>query len=99
MNAAVINIRVDSDLKIMAQKVADDLGFGLSSLINAYLKNFVKTKTVYFSVAEQPSEFLVKALAKTREELKRREISPAFTDSTEAIEWLRNKRRKYVNKV
>ena len=72
MNAAVINIRVDSDLKIMAQKVADDLGFGLSSLINAYLKNFVKTKTVYFSVAEQPSEFDPrKYLGPAREELKK----------------------------
>lgn len=99
MNTAVINLRVDSDLKTLAQKVADDLGFGLSSLINAYLKNFVKTKTVYFSAVEQPSEFLVKTLAKTREELKYKETSPAFTDTTDAVKWLRNKRRRYANKI
>ena len=45
MDASVINIRTDTQLKLAAQRVADNLGFNLSSLINAYLKNLVKTKT------------------------------------------------------
>ena len=49
MNTAVINIRTDLGLKSAAQKVAEELGFSISSLVNAYLKQLVKTKTVHFS--------------------------------------------------
>lgn len=61
MNTAVINIKTDANTKIEAQKLADELGLTLTAVINRYLKHFIKSKSVTFSVdAEEPSEFLLK---------------------------------------
>ena len=48
MNTAILTIRTEPLVKKRAQKVAKSLGFSLSSLINVYLRYFIKTKTVYF---------------------------------------------------
>ena len=45
MNTAVVNIKVDPKVKKQAKKVALELGFSLSALINAYLRQLIKTKT------------------------------------------------------
>ena len=63
MNTAIVNIKVDPKTKKEAQKVAEELGVSLSSLIKAYLKEIIRTKTVTFSAAsEEPSEWLIKTL-------------------------------------
>lgn len=50
-------------------KIADDLGFSLSSLVNAYLRSLVKNKTVYFTNREEePSGYLIKALKEAEED-------------------------------
>lgn len=48
MNTAVINIKTDPKVKVEAQKVAADLGLSLSTVLNKYLKEFVRTKSVHF---------------------------------------------------
>jgi len=45
----VINIKADKATKERAKKIAQELGLSLSAVINAYLKQFVKNKSVYFS--------------------------------------------------
>ncbi len=97
MNTAVINIKTDPKLKIEAQKVAGELGFSLSSLVNAYLKQLVKTKTVKFSLDEQPSEYLLKSLKESEEDIKAGRVSPSFDNAEDMITWLNNPRRKYEN--
>ena len=72
MNTAVINIKTDPKVKKKAQGIASELGFSLSSLINGYLKQLVKTKTVHFSLVEQePSEYLKKALKESEDDRKK----------------------------
>lgn len=70
MNTAVINIKTQPETKIKAQTIARELGLNLSSIINAYLTQLIKTKTVSFSVKEEPTEYLIKMLKKSREEIK-----------------------------
>ncbi len=48
----MINIKADRDIKIKAQKVAKKLGMPLSTVINAYLRDFVRTETVHFSLRD-----------------------------------------------
>ena len=50
MNTAVINIKVDPKVKTQAQAIAEKLGFSLSSLINAYLREVIRKKAVNFSL-------------------------------------------------
>lgn len=61
MKTAVLNIKIDPKVKDEAQKVADELGFTLSAIINASLKNLARSKTISFSVLE-PSKSLKLAI-------------------------------------
>ena len=56
MNTAVINIKVDPETKSKAQKIAEELGFSLSSVINGYLKQLVRTKKLSFKIHEEDLE-------------------------------------------
>lgn len=84
MDTALINVRTNLKLKLQAQKVADDLGFSLSSLVKAYLKTLVKTKTVYFSDAEEPSDYLIKAMKEAKEERRKGKFY-SFANSGDAL--------------
>lgn len=90
MNNAVITLKTESELKNKAMKLADELGFSLSSLINAYLKHFVRTETVNFTLEEEPSEWMIKQLAESKKDIKAGRISPTFTDAKSAVKWLKS---------
>jgi len=47
----LINIKADKEVKEEAQRVAAELGMPLSTIINAYLKQFIQTREIHF-VAE-----------------------------------------------
>lgn len=49
MKDTVINIKTKKELKENAQKTARELGLSLSAVLNAYLKQFVRSKAVYFT--------------------------------------------------
>ncbi|HTE48680.1 MAG TPA: type II toxin-antitoxin system RelB/DinJ family antitoxin [Candidatus Paceibacterota bacterium] len=65
MKTSVLNIKIDPKVKKGAQKVADELGFSLSSIVNASLKNLMRSKTISFSVLE-PSPMLKRAIRSAR---------------------------------
>ena len=88
MNTAIINIKTDEAVKASAQKIASDLGFSLSALINGYLRQLIKTKTVHFSLtSETPSEYLIQAL-KESEEDRRLGRYKTFSKVDDALEFL-----------
>lgn len=100
MNSAVINIKTNPQIKKSAQKIADELGFSLSSLINAYLRQLIKTKTVTFSALdEEPTDYLLTSLKESQEDIKSGRISPSFDNAKDAITWLRNPHETYEGKV
>jgi len=71
MNTAVIITKTEPQVKVRAQRVAKDLGLSLSSLINAWLRQLIKTKTVIFSAAdEEPTQYLLDALRESGEDIK-----------------------------
>lgn len=88
MNTAVINIKTQPEVKAQAQRVARDLGLSLSSLINGFLKQFVKTKRVTFSLDEEPNEYFKRTLAKARKNWKEGKGSPVFHTGKETVKWL-----------
>ena len=89
MKTAVINIKTDPKIKVKAQKVAAELGFSLSSLINGYIRHLVKTKAIYFSAkSEEPSEYLMEALKESEADRKAGRVSPGFDNAKDAVDWL-----------
>ncbi|MBU1031755.1 type II toxin-antitoxin system RelB/DinJ family antitoxin, partial [Patescibacteria group bacterium] len=66
MNTAVVNVKVNPKVKRDAQQIAQALGLSLSSLINGYLRQIVRTKEVTFSLSEEPSEYMIQALKESK---------------------------------
>lgn len=93
-NTAVINIRTDVRVKKQAQAIAERLGLSLSAVINAYLRQMVRTKTVAFSLSEKPTEYLLKTLKDSKKDIKNGYISPAFTNADETLKWLKDPKAK-----
>lgn len=92
MNTAVINIKTEPKVKQEAQKVAHELGFSLSSLINGYLRMLVKTKTVHFSLnAHSPTPYLSSSLSESAKNVQDGDLSPTFTTAEDAVNWLHSK--------
>lgn len=85
----VIHVKADKQVKENAQKAAKDLGLTLSDVINAALRNFIRTRTVVFSDAPQMTPELEKRLDEVEEDIKHnRNLSPKFKTAKEAIEYL-----------
>ena len=87
MNTAVINIKINPQVKKDAQKVAGKLGLSLSSLINGYLRQLIKTKTVTFSLREEPSEYKIQALKESRKDIKAGRVI-SFKKPNDALDYL-----------
>lgn len=46
----VINLKTDWDVKKNAQELAKKMGLSLSAIVNAYLRQFVRSRELYFSM-------------------------------------------------
>ncbi len=53
MSKTVIYIKADKEVKTNAQKIARELGLSLSDVLNASLRNFIRTREVRFSAIPQ----------------------------------------------
>jgi len=65
-----MHIKVDKDIKEKSAKIAHRLGLSLSTIINASLRNFVKTETFSVSTAEQMTPYMESWLAEVEEDIK-----------------------------
>lgn len=98
MKSEIINIKTDPQTKKRARKIASDMGFSLSTILNAYLKQLIKSKAIYFSVAkEEPSELLIDDLQAAEKDTRKGKVSPAFDNAKDAVKWLRDPKAKYQN--
>ena len=98
-HTTVINIRTEISVKKQAQDIAKNLGLNLSALINGYLKQLIRTKTVVFSTREEPSEYLIKSLEQSKKDIKNGFVSLPFDNAKDANEWLDDSKAKYANQI
>ena len=66
----VIYIKADKEVKENAQKLARKLGLNLTDVINASVRNFIRTREVVFSDTPQMTPELEKLLDKVEEDIK-----------------------------
>jgi DNA-damage-inducible protein J len=91
MNSSVINIKTDVKVKKEAQKVAADLGLSLSGVINGFLKQLIRDKTVIFSIKESvPSDYLLSSIKESKKERKSGNFH-SFSDNQDAVSFLDDK--------
>ena|SRR3989344_6211500 len=90
MYTTVINIKTSPQIKSEAKKVASDLGFTLSALVNAYLRQLIKTKTVIFSdSSEELNDYAVAMLNKSLKEVEDGDVI-SFSTGDDALKYLDN---------
>tara|TARA_Y100000310_G_scaffold212851_1_gene213728 strand:+ start:167 stop:442 length:276 start_codon:yes stop_codon:yes gene_type:complete len=89
MAKTLINIKADPQVKKKAQKVARDLGMPLSTIINGYLGQLIRTKEVHFSLEGELKPSVKKRLDRLMKEAREgKNVSPAFFDVEDAIRYL-----------
>ncbi|MBU6447501.1 type II toxin-antitoxin system RelB/DinJ family antitoxin [Patescibacteria group bacterium] len=88
----VINIKTDKEVKENAQKVAEELGLTLSAIVNASLKQFIRTREVYFSTLPKMTLDLEKLAYRTQKDYEiGQNISPSFASAKDALDYLHSK--------
>lgn len=87
MNSAVVNIKIEPQVKREAQKLAEKLGLPLSALIKSYLKQIIRAQEVVLTVSEEPTEYLLKSLKEAEGDIKAGRVT-SFNNAKDAIAWL-----------
>lgn len=87
----MINIKADKDVKENAQRVAANLGLPLSTVVNAYLKEFIRERSVRFSVEPQLRPEVERMLRQaTKDYIAGKNIAGPFKNAKEMDEYLDN---------
>lgn len=82
----IINIKADKDVKERAQKVAKELGVPLSTIINAYLKDFIRNRSVNLSLAPRMSRQLESLIGRVEKDIAAgKNVSGPFSSADEFI--------------
>ncbi len=99
MNTAVINIKTDPKVKKKAQAVVERLGFSLSSVLNAYLRKLIRTRTVEFSddVRLELTPWAKRMLKQSERDTKAGFVSPTFSNVKDSLVWLNDPKARYQN--
>lgn len=88
MNTASILIKTDPKVKEKAQKIAEEMGISLTSVINRYLKHFIQTKTITFRADEEhPTEYFDTGLKEAEEDIAAGRVI-SFKNSDDVLEYL-----------
>jgi addiction module RelB/DinJ family antitoxin len=98
MSSVQVNFKMDSKIKNNAQKVAAEIGVSLSDVWNSCVREFIRKKSITFSASEEPSDFLLKAIADSEEDIRKGRLSPAFDNAKDAIKWLNKPDKKSKKK-
>lgn len=85
----VIHVKADKEVKENAQKLAAQLGLSLSDVISASLRNFIRTREVYFTHTPRMTPELEKLLDQVEDDIKHnKNLSPRFKTAEQAIGYL-----------
>ena len=88
---SVINIKTDKEVKKNAQKIARDIGLSLSDVINASLRNFIRTREVYFSAIPRMTPEFERLVGKIEKDIKgKKNLSPSFSSPEKINDYLDN---------
>jgi len=87
----IINIKTEKEIKENAQSIAEEMGISLRDVINASLRNFIRTREVYFSDTPRMTPEFEKILGRIDKNIEEGiNISPKLSSSKEVNDYLDN---------
>lgn len=85
----VLNVKIDREIKIKAQKMAAELGLPLSIVVSENLKRFANERAITFSTPLKPSRKLARWITEAERDLKQgKNLSPVFHSGEEMDRYL-----------
>jgi len=82
-------VKADKDVKAKAQRIAKEMGLPLSTVINAYLKEFVRNQVVTFALEPEPRPEVARLLKQASSDYKKgKNISGPFSTPREIKTYL-----------
>lgn len=87
----LLTVKTDKRLKAEAQKTAERLGLPLGTVVNAFLKQFVRDQSFTISASYTPSSYLELILDEAERDIAAgRNMSPGFSTAEEAVAYLKS---------
>lgn len=80
----ILNVKTDKEVKIRAQKIASEIGVPLSTVVNSFLRQFIRDGKVTFSTYEKPSAYLEHIIKDAQNDLASGAVFGPF-DSVDAL--------------
>ncbi|KKW21486.1 MAG: hypothetical protein UY62_C0023G0011 [Parcubacteria group bacterium GW2011_GWF2_50_9] len=75
----MLSIKTDKAIKREAQEAAEELGFPLGTIINAFLRQFARDKEISFSVPYKPTKYLERIIGEAEREWNAGKVPGPFT--------------------
>lgn len=89
MTKTMINIKTDKEIKENAQQAARDIGISISDVVNAALRNFIRTREVVFSDVPYMTAELERLLGPVEADIKnKKNLSPRLRTKGEVAQYL-----------
>lgn len=86
----ILNIKTDKKLKADAQKVASELGVPLTTVMNAFLKQFVRDKELTLSANQyRPTPYLIGLIEEAQAEYEAGDVKK-FDNADDFLKHLRS---------
>lgn len=86
MVKTIINIKSDKEVKKNAKKLAEELGLSLSDVVNASLRNFIRTRKVLFSSVPRMTLELERLLGRVERDIATDKNISSVISSREELE-------------
>ena len=74
----VLTVKTDKSLKLQAQKTAEEFGIPLGTIMNAFLKQFVRNKEISLDISYQPTKYLTDILKEAESDFEKGLINGPF---------------------
>jgi addiction module RelB/DinJ family antitoxin len=87
MKTIMINIKADVKVKKQVQSILEEIGLNLSGVINAFLKNLIRTREVRFTAGNKMTPYLERVIEESRRDLKQGKLGKPMT-LEEALDYL-----------
>jgi len=88
MSKTVINFKIDSQVKEEAQKLARELGVSLSAIVNAQLRELLRTRTLNVSAEPRLTPYLERIIEEVEHDRKTNKNITKTHSLKEALEHL-----------
>jgi antitoxin component of RelBE/YafQ-DinJ toxin-antitoxin module len=87
---SMLNVKMDREVKEGVQEFAREVGMPVSTIINAYLRQILRTRTLTISVPPTMTPYLERTIATARRDYKKKKnLSPILSTPEDVSRYFR----------